>query len=44
MNVLSALLRKYFLHFRCIDHFISKEIFELYKCAVMRFDIYSGLS
>jgi SAM-dependent methyltransferase len=29
---------KIFLHFRCIDHFISKEVFELYKCPACDFE------
>ncbi|MCX6327269.1 MAG: methyltransferase domain-containing protein [Bacteroidia bacterium] len=28
---------KIFLHFRCTDHFISKEVFELYKCSLCGF-------
>src|SRR5665647_770914 len=29
---------KIFLHFRCIDHFISKEVFGLYKCSACSFE------
>jgi 2-polyprenyl-3-methyl-5-hydroxy-6-metoxy-1,4-benzoquinol methylase len=29
---------KIFLHFRCIDHFISKEVFVLYKCSACDFE------
>jgi SAM-dependent methyltransferase len=29
---------KIFLHFRCVDHFISKEVFEIYKCPSCSFE------
>jgi 2-polyprenyl-3-methyl-5-hydroxy-6-metoxy-1,4-benzoquinol methylase len=33
-----CLSEKIFLHFRCIDHFISKEVFEIYKCLSCSFE------
>jgi ubiquinone/menaquinone biosynthesis C-methylase UbiE len=29
---------KIFLHFRCVDHFISKEVFEVYRCPSCSFE------
>jgi SAM-dependent methyltransferase len=33
---------KIFLHFRCIDHFISKEVFEISKCSTCSFEFTTG--
>jgi 2-polyprenyl-3-methyl-5-hydroxy-6-metoxy-1,4-benzoquinol methylase len=33
---------KIFLHFACIDHFISKEVFEIYKCGTCSFEFTAG--